>query len=152
MRDGLTLLIETVADKVQELWPLLERHREELATDKARMILAPDVDRYTAMEAAGVMFAIVARDNGRAVGYSVNFVSQHLHYCAMRYAQNDVLYLDPEYRSGSLGQRLIDATEEAARDRECDMIIWHAKPNTALDRILPRRGYRVQDIMYSKGL
>jgi hypothetical protein len=32
------------------------------------------------------------------------------------------------------------------------MIVWHAKQGTALEAILPRIGYGVQDILFSKEL
>ncbi|MEX8508454.1 MAG: GNAT family N-acetyltransferase [Leptothrix ochracea] len=153
MRNGTTLAIEPIADKIEtEFWPLLEKHRLELATDLERMVLAPRVDQYRALEEAGVLFAIVARDNGAPIGYSVNFLGQHLHYGGLRYAQNDVLYLKPEYRTGQIGRMLIDATECEAKSLGCSMLIWHAKQATALEKILPRLGYGVQDIMFSKAL
>jgi hypothetical protein len=31
-------------------------------------------------------------------------------------------------------------------------MLWHAKPRTTLDRMLPRMGYRTQDIVYSQVL
>lgn len=153
MRDGITIKLERISDSIEsEFWPLLEMHREELTTDKGLMILSPDVERYRQLEDAGVLVALVMRLDGKAIGYSVNFLSQHLHYSAMRYAHNDVLFLHPDYRSGDLGRVLIEATENVASEHGAQLMLWHAKPGTALERILPRWGYRVQDVLFSKVL
>jgi len=133
-----------------ELWPLLIEHREELTTNKDLMVLAPDVERYQQAEAAGVLFSLVARDGGRIVGYSANFVGQHLHYSRLRYAHNDVLFVLRSARA-SVGLRLIAATRQAAAAHGAQIMTWHAKPGTPLEAILrKRRGCRVQDIMFTE--
>lgn len=145
--------VERVSDIIEtELWPLLEDHREELTTNKGLMVLAPDVPKYRAMEQAGVFVGLIARDAGRIVGYSGNLMSQHLHYCALRYASNDVLFLAKEYRRGTLGLKLMRATESEMRARGCKVMVWHAKPGTTLDELMPKLGARVQDILYTREL
>lgn len=149
---SLTITEEPVADIIEsELWPLLVEHREELTTNKALMELAPDVARYRQAEAAGAVLALIAREGGRIVGYSVNFVSPHIHYMRMTICANDVLFVDRDHRA-RLGLRLLRATEEAAKARGCDLMCWHAKPDTHLDAILRRREYRVQDVIYTRPL
>jgi GNAT superfamily N-acetyltransferase len=152
---SLTIAEEPVADIIEtELWPLLVEHRDELTTNKALMELAPDVERYRAAEAAGAVLALIAREGGRVVGYSINFVSQHIHYMRMTLAANDVLYVAKSHRA-RLGLRLIDATEAAAREHGAHLVAWHAKPGTHLEAILRRRarkGYRVQDVIFTREL
>lgn len=148
-----TLQVEPCADLIEtEFWPLLEAHREELTTHKDLMQLAPLAERYREAERSGVMFVVTARDEGELVGYSVNFIGPHLHYSNLRYVHNDVLYLARSHRRGRLGVRLLAATERAALSRGAKLVVWHAKPGTALDALLPRMGYRVQDTLYSKEL
>ena len=135
-----------------ECWPLFEQHREELTTDKALMQLAPDVDRYLAAQEAGAFLAVVARKDGAVVGYSGNFVTHNLHYSALCYCHNDLLFLDSAHRKGTLGLKLMDVTEREAAARGARMMIWHAKSGSTLEKLLPRRGYRVQDVLFSKRL
>lgn len=127
-------------------------HWEEIAQNKSLMVLKPDLPRYHAMDAAGMLITIGAFDGGVLVGYSLSFVSQHLHYADLRYAQNDLLFVDAAHRKGRVGLQLIHATEDAAREAGAQMVIWHAKQGTALNDLLPRLGYGVQDIMYSRGV
>lgn len=131
---------------------LLEAHYEELATDKARMELAPLTEMYDFSALNGGLFCLGMFDHGEMIGYSVNFVSQALHYRHLRVCQNDVLFLAKAYRSAGNGKALIDATEAAARERHAGLMLWHAKPNTPLDALMQALGNGVQDIVYSKGL
>ena len=45
--------------------------------------------------------------------------------------------------------RLIKETERMAKERGVQLMLWHAKPNTALEKMMPRLGYGVQDIIFS---
>lgn len=133
--------------------PLLRAHWDEVAKNKHLMVLAPDVDRYAALEAAGVLLSIGAFDDaGEMVGYSVSFVSTNLHYKNMTYAHNDVVFIAKEHRAGRLGIQILRETERRAKERGAQMMLWHAKQGTSLATILPRMGYGVQDIMLSKEL
>lgn len=131
----------------------LQSHWEEIALDKVLTVLAPDWSRYAALEDAGVLMAIGAFDDaGEMVGYSVTFINAHIHYRNLVYAHNDVLYVRPEHRNSKVGLKLIRETERLAKERGAGMVSWHAKENTTLASLLPRMGYRVQDIIFSKGV
>lgn len=140
------------ADFIANAGQLLQEHWEEVAKNKGIMVLKPDNRRYIAMEQHGILFTLVAYDHGKLVGYSLNFINQHLHYADLRYAQNDVLFVKDEYRNSPWGLKLIKETERVAREKGARMMLWHAKQGTQLDKIMPRLKYGVQDIIYSKEL
>lgn len=131
---------------------LLEAHYQELAKNKRLMVLNPDVERYKALEENNLLFTLLAYLDDEIVGYSVNFIMNNLHYRDLVYAQNDLLFLDAAHRQGGLGLRLIRETEKVAKEKGAQMIIWHAKEKTALELLMPRLGYGIQDIMFSKEL
>lgn len=140
-------------DFLEMALPLLAEHREELATDKARMILAPDHETYLALDGLGRMLTIGVFKDDALIGYSANIIAPHLHYSGLTVCQNDVLWLRPEWRVGRLGLRLIRETEERARGRGADMMVWHAKPGTSLNAIMTaRRDAAVQDICWKVNL
>ena len=141
-----------VSEKWEEVESLLVQHWLELAKNKHLMQLSPDVERYKLMEASGNVIALFAYERDSLIGYSVSFIASHLHYSNLVYAQNDVLFVAREHRKGRTGLALIKETEDAAKRAGCQMIIWHAKQGTALDSLMPRLGYGVQDIMYSREL
>lgn len=143
---------ESVVAKRGMVEHLLEMHADELATHRHIMTVSPDWAKYEAMEQANMVMGLFAYDDavGRLAGYSVTFVCNHLHYSDLLYAQNDVLYVHPHYRKSRVGLDLIARTEDLARARGVRFMLWHAKPDTALDKLLPRLGYDVQDVIYSK--
>lgn len=133
-----------------ELCALFQDHWDEIALNKQVMALKPDMPRYKAMAEAGNLLVLGAWQDGALVGYSVNFVMQHLHYADLRICSNDLLFVSPEVRKGRVGLRLIRATEVAAKDVGARLMLWHGKPNTTLVEIMPALGYGVQDVIFSK--
>jgi GNAT superfamily N-acetyltransferase len=131
---------------------LFVAHREELTTDKELMVLKLDIERYKAIEAVGALLILGVFINEKLVGYSVNFIGPHLHYADLRYAANDVIFLTEKHRRGRIGLRLIDATEKLAKEHGAQMMVFHAKEGTTLTHILPKKKYRVQDIVFSRSL
>ena len=45
------------------------------------------------------------------IGYSINFVSNHLLYADLKYCQNDLLFIKKEFRGGRVGLKFMKATE-----------------------------------------
>ena len=132
--------------------PLFEEHYEEIARNKQIMKLKPDEETYRKMESAQQIFILSARQDDVLIGYSVNFVTNHLHYADLRIAQNDLLFISKEHRGGRIGLKLIRETENHATSLGCKLMLWHCKENTTLSALLPRIKYGVQDIIYSKEL
>lgn len=142
------------SDYIDQAWPLLEAHRDELTTNKDIMVLAPMRERYAMLDDCGALLTVGAFLDDEIVGYSVNIIDRNLHYQGLLVSQNDILFVRRDLR-GRLGLQLMRETERLAKERAGDtpiMAIWHAKPSTELDAILPRLAYKVQDIAYSKVL
>ena len=142
--------LATVDEMLAEAQILFDEHYEEIARNKQVMVLKPDEETYRKSEEMGTIFILSARQNDVLIGYSVNFVSNHLHYADLKLAQNDLLFISKEHRGGRVGLRLIKDTENHARSLGCKLMLWHCKPNTPLNEILPRLKYGVQDVIYSK--
>ncbi len=139
-------------DHIDAAEALLEQHRLELATRPDIMSLNPLRELYAAFKANGTELSLGAFDEeGALVGYSVNVLTPNAHYAHLLMCQNDLLYVRPDLR-GSLGLRLIKATERAAKNHGADIVLWHAKERTPFAELLPRLGYGVQDIIFSKVL
>lgn len=130
--------------------PLFEEHYEEIARNKQVMKLKPNWPMYEAVDKAGFLFIYLAMQDGICIGYSMNIIMHHLHYADLKVTQNDVLFVKKEFRGGRLGLRLLKVTEDHARSEGSKLMIWHAKENTALEKLLPRLKYGVQEVLYSK--
>ncbi len=131
---------------------LFEDHWQEVAKNKKVMVLKPDYDKYRFLEESGIMRTLVAYEDDVVIGYSVNFIQPHLHYSDLISCYNDIVFLSKEKRNSPVGLKLLRATEKAAKEWGADMMLWHVKEGTSIDSILPRLGYGVQDIVYSKTL
>jgi hypothetical protein len=140
----------TVADLLTNGAVLFQQHWSEIALNKELMVLSPDQARYEALEASGNLIVLGAYENDVLVGYSVSFYTTHFHYSNLTVAQNDLLFLVPHLRGTRMGLDLIYETEREAVAKGAKMMLWHAKPNTTLQQLMPRLGYGIQDIIYSK--
>lgn len=115
---------------------LLKAHHEESAGNQDLMTLNLDENRYRNLELAGHIIVLGAWLNNHLIGYSVNLISTHLHSAELVVCVNDLLFIDKAYRKGRTGLNLIRATETASKSRGARMILWGAKPNTRLNKLL----------------
>lgn len=137
---------------LNQLSDMFIEHWDEVAKNKHLMVLKPDVNKYLQLQKAGNLLTLIAYVDNKIVGYSCNIRSPHLHYADLICMYNDVLFIDKNYRATPLGLRLIKRTEEEAKNMGAQLMLWHAKQGSALDKILPRLKCKVQEIMYSKEL
>ena len=137
---------------IEQAWRLLEAHREELTTNKGLMILKPDISTYEMLESKNALLSLGAFDGDEIVGYSVNIMAHNLHYSDLMMCQSDVLYVREDKRQGPAGLKLMRETERLAKERGAQMMLWHAKPDTNLNALLPHLNYSVQETIYTKVL
>jgi len=149
MRSMYSIREATASEMLAHASELFAEHYDEIALNKQVMQLKPDADKYLELEANGSLFILAAYSDGNLVGYSVNFTTSHMHYSDLIVASNDLLFVSKPHRKGKVGLKLIKATEAKARDVGAKLMLWHAKPDTALVELLPRLGYGVQDIIFS---
>lgn len=141
---------ESLCDVIAEVEPLLELHYRELTLNRDVVKLNPDWSRYSELEHAGAFHVFTARDGCRLIGYSAFFLGPHLHYKDLVVANNDVLYLHPDARSGMAGIRLIKTSEAGMKALGAAKITWHAKHSNDLQQILARLGYTDEEVIMGK--
>jgi hypothetical protein len=124
-------------------------HWREVALHQDDVPLDPDWETYEKGDAAGKLVFVAARDGGVLAGYSVWAVTNPLHFKSTLYAQNDVIYMKPEYR-GHEGLRLIKESEKFMQERGVKKILWGVMRNKDWSCILERMGYEQEDILMSK--
>ena len=145
------LYVEPLSDKlIGEVQPLIELHYEELTLHKQVVKLDPDWNRYKSLADQNMITIITARDKGILVGYSLFFVNSHIHYKNNIMANNDVLYLHPDYRQGRTGLKLIRKCEQVLQEQQVDKIVWHVKYAKDFRQILYRLGYEDEDALVGK--
>lgn len=137
---------------LEESKQLLKDHWEEIAKNKDKIALAPDEEKAYLMEANGFLLNAVAYDEDKMIGYTLIVITPHFHYKNDKFAHVDLLFLDKEYRKGKVGLQLIKISEELAKENGASILTHHAKPDTALEKLLPRLDYKLAEIIYSKML
>lgn len=150
---GIRIIEAPLGDKIDRMQELLVQHWDEVAKNKQVMKLKPEREKYAHLDQNGGLVCLWAIDtDGEIVGYSVNFIGPHIHYADLIICNNDVLFLREDLRPSSIGLRLLKETEHVAKSKGAKLMLWHAKENTPLAKIMPRMGYGVQDIIFSKQL
>lgn len=144
---------ESLSDCWDEAAPLLEAHYREIAHFQD-IPLAPDRRAYSELEAKGRLRVFTLRDSGALVGYVAFFVGHALHYSTSLQAQQDVLYLKPEYRGKMAGAHLIARADQALRAEGVEVVYQRTKAKEELDfgPLLVRLGYQVIDHVYARRL
>lgn len=146
---GVTIAFEPVSQWIREARPLFEAHWHEIGLDRHRVPLHIDYARYALMERDGGLAAWTARDDdGRLVGYNVFFLHRHLHYASTLYAQNDVIYLDPDRRMGMAGVRLIKTALDGLKLMGVQKVLFHVKTGHDFGAVLERLGLGAVETIY----
>lgn len=143
---------ERSVDLWPEITPLIAQHYEEIAHHKD-IPLDPDVERYNAMDDAGLLRCFTARDCGRLIGYAIFICGPNLHYKSTKIANQDVLFLAPEARNGTTAMRFFDFFEKRLAGEGWQLTMQHEKiAHPALGRLAERRGYEPMDRIWVKRL
>lgn len=148
----ITFQIERVSDIIDELIPLNKSHWEEIAINQDKIELSVDYDKYIALDKAGILSVVTARDGDNLIGYCIDLVSNHLHYSNTVFAINDVVYILPIYRKASVGMRMIKFTEKVLIDIGAKVWYVHSKEHTPISSLLKRLGFNKIEENYGKYL
>ena len=144
--------IEKFTDWYEEAKPIFSLHWEEIANYTDQVELNPDYDLYIRKEKEGSLLCLTVRHDGKLIGYSMFSLITLGHYKQVKCAQNDILYILPEYRKGGLGSRLINRSEEICKELRLNKIMWHVKFKHDWSAILVRKGYMKEDMIIGKVL
>lgn len=98
--------LESRADVLEEIQPLLARHWEEVAFYRD-VPLAPDWLRYELFDRQKRLRVFTARLEAELIGYCVATFGESLHYRGSVTVEEDLVFLAPEHRKGRLGVGLI---------------------------------------------
>ena len=136
--------VETVAECIDEIKPLLEAHYREISNHDGP--LDPDYPRYLQMCDLGLIRVMTARDDMKLVGYFVSLLSPHLHYQQSVYALNDIVYIDPIYRGTTMGYRLFKLAIADLKDNcNVDVVVIHMKVKFEFRRLLIKLGFTLAE-------
>lgn len=131
---------------------LMHEHWDEIVKRKNLFKVNPDNSAYEYIEKSGNSFTLICEIDNKIVGYSINIMHPNLHFKDVMMCDNDVIFVSKKYRNTSIGIKLIKETERIAKEKGCDIMAWHAKPNTPLAKILPRLNNSLHEHIFTKEL
>ncbi len=142
--------VEKFSAAYPEAKELLVMHWDEIAPYKDVLTINPDLQMYATLEDAGKLCVITARQMGKLIGYIVMMLHAHHHYSHVLAATEDLHFLHPDYRKGSLGLRLLAAAETEMKRRGAQIMMLRTKVSHDHGLLFERLGFAPQDIVYSK--
>jgi GNAT superfamily N-acetyltransferase len=132
-------------------------HIEALAAEyeaEARSPEMPDAhpqwEQYAALEAAGLLEAIAAREGGELIGFITVLRSNLPHYGGL-VSVVESLFVSAGRRRTGAGRALIRAAEAVAARHGVALLIT-ARIGSALEVVLPRLGYRPSNIVFVRSV
>jgi GNAT superfamily N-acetyltransferase len=150
--------VETYAQVVDDIRPLLQEHWRELATYHD-IPLDPNYPKYAAAQESGMLRIYTVRtdgragDNSRLVAYAIYFVSPHHHYQTTKWAISDIILVVTEHRGLKLGHGLFDFLEDALRAEGVEVMYTMAKlKHPELSMLLEMRGHERNEVIHAKRL
>ena len=130
----ITYQSEPFSAVIREATPLLERHWKEIALFQDKIPFSPQFDLYYAWERLGRLEIITARSNGILVGYIGQILGPGVHCSQTLWSLSDLIWLDPAYREGWTGVKLIREMEKRLRERGVKVFELQPKLHFEKDR------------------
>lgn len=142
--------LEPVDRLIPELLPLIEKHWLEVELNQNKIKLNPDWNTYKALESNNQLKFYTARCKGKLVGYYSVTIGVSAHHKEHVFATSDVIYLEPEYRTGFNALKLMKYVESNLKDLGVSFVIVSTKAHKSFSILLERMGYGINEISYSK--
>lgn len=149
MSEKITYQIENFYRLKEEVNELFQKHWEEIALFKDRMKLNPDWDFYTALYEQRQLGLYTARKGKKLIGYFVVIAKSHPHYKDHLVAVNDIIFVDPEYRKGLTGYKLIKFAKENLKELGVSVLAVNIKVHKPFDKLLERLGFVNTERLYT---
>lgn len=129
---------------------LAEENRAEVEGALAEQVVA-NLSVYAQLQEKGLLIALGAFDEGKMVGYACALIAPNLHYGYLM-AVNDTVFVSECYRGKGYGLRLMREMERRVKAQGARFMVWQAKIDSSLNKVLPRLGYRAEEVNYIKEL
>lgn len=137
----------------EEAKPSLVRHYDEIAENKEVIgPICPDLVAYLAIEKAGKLRVLTARNDGQIVGYFAFLISRNLHY-DVKGSTEDIYWIAPEYRGvPRLAIRMFLEAEKIMRSDGALISTVKTKVANDHEKFFAHLGYRPFERVYCKVL
>jgi GNAT superfamily N-acetyltransferase len=142
---------ETFDEAYTDALPMLEAHRIEISDNDVPLDV--NVKAYQQSEKLGLLRIYTARNDRGMVGYAAMFIHRGLHNQDNLQAAQDIFYVDPEWRGGMVGTRLLKFVEDQLRREGVQIVYQTVKiKHPMLGQLLERSGYTATETVYQRRL
>lgn len=148
----MTVLVEPWADCRDEIMVYWPQHWAEVALDRDRVPLDPDVAAYDEHADLGRLHVVTVRQRGELVGYHISLVTPHLHYKSSLCAFVDIYWLRPDCRQGLTGLNLFKEVERSLAARGVKKVYSGTKRHLDAGILFERLGWTETERLFSKVL
>jgi GNAT superfamily N-acetyltransferase len=132
--------VERIEDVLHELKPVHAAHWQETERYRHGIALNPDYNYMINAERSGRFMLFTVRNQSGVVGNCMMYLSRSTH--TQRWvAEEDTIFILPEYRKGRLGVRLIRYVEDVLRNMGVTEIRVTVKTVNDVGRLLSHLGY-----------
>lgn len=146
--------IEYAQENFDNLFPdmidLFTKHYKEIAAYQDKIKLVPDLAKYRLLEEQEKLLCYTVRIGNKLIGYSLYFKDTHIHYSNDIFAVNDILFIRPDYRKGTIAVRLLAYCELRLRGEGVSVISIHMKAEHGFERLCEYAGYDFMEKIYTK--
>ena len=132
--------VERIASILDEIKPIHQQHWQETEGYRHGIALNPDYQYMVNAEQGGRFILFTVRTDGKLVGNCMMYLSRSTH--TQRWvAEEDTIFILPEYRQGRLGVRLIRYVEDVLRNMGVTEIRVTVKTVNRVGELLQHLGY-----------
>lgn len=142
--------LTTVAEMRERGGELFLEHWREVCGDIEDLDI--QWDRYLHQEAEGVLRILGAWDGDELHGYVVSYLTDSTFVNGRRELLTEGIFARENARKAGLGTRLLIALEGLAVSLDCHETVIPAAPDSTLEKILPRRGWKPKEVFWGKEL
>lgn len=128
---------------------LFAKHHEEAGYGE--YLVDVNFEDYAALERAGQLLVITARDGGKLVGYVTVLVRKHPHY-ALLCGFQDAFFLEPSARKGATGTKLLQAALYYLEARGAKRVFFNSRTSKNLTKLFSHLGFVHSEEVWSKEL
>lgn len=110
-------------------------------------------EAFDAMDAMGMLLVTTAREGGgELIGFTLYFLSEHLHHRGLIIASCDGLVVAPAARGRGVGQALYEFTEPLLAAAGAHRVVNAHRLCYGSNPIFPRLGFEAEETMFIKHL
>lgn len=149
---SVTYSVERWADYYRDCLDVWAAHYDEIAGDKDRMAMKPDLALFEQLDAQGALQIVTARRDEVLIGYVLIVVRPHPHYADVLCGFEDAYFLLPSERKGNglgfrsqTGVQMISFALDQLKTRGVQKVFFHTKECRNVSAVLRRLGMKKCD-------